>query len=95
MQTINPIVNRWRSEAAASPNEFWARAADALPWFRKWDDVFQWDFPAFRWFSGATTNIAYNCIDRHVERGWGGHAAIAIRQRARRAQRTHIFAAQA
>ena len=77
MQTINPIVNRWRSEAAASPNDFWARAADALPWFRKWDDVFQWDFPAFRWFSGATTNIAYNCIDRHVERGWGGHAAIA------------------
>ena len=77
MQTINPIVNRWRSEAAASPNDFWARAAEALPWFRKWDDVFQWDFPAFRWFSGATTNIAYNCIDRHVERGWGGHAAIA------------------
>ena len=77
MQTINPIVNRWRSEAIASPNDFWARAADALPWFRKWDDVFQWDFPAFRWFSGATTNIAYNCIDRHVERGWGGHAAIA------------------
>lgn len=77
MQTINPIVNRWRSESIASPNDFWARAADALPWFRKWDDVFQWDFPAFRWFSGATTNIAYNCIDRHVERGWGGHAAIA------------------
>ena len=77
MQTINPIVNRWRSEAIASPNDFWARAADDLPWFRKWDDVFQWDFPAFRWFSGATTNIAYNCIDLHVERGWGGHAAIA------------------
>ena len=28
------------------------------------------------WFQGARTNLAYNCIDRHVERGWGGHAAL-------------------
>lgn len=77
MQTVNPIVNRWRSEATTNPEAFWEKAAQDLPWFRKWDEVFHWDFPAFRWFSGAKTNLAYNCIDRHVERGWGGHAAIA------------------
>ena len=77
MQTVNPIANKWRNDAIADPNAFWERAAEALPWFRKWDEVFRWDFPEFRWFSGARTNIAYNAIDRHVERGWGGHAALA------------------
>ncbi|MDA0769390.1 MAG: acetate--CoA ligase [Chloroflexi bacterium] len=77
METVNPIARRWRAEATADPEGFWARAADQLPWFRKWDKVFQWDFPKFRWFLGAQTNLAYNCVDRHVENGRGGHAAIA------------------
>ena len=77
MQTVNPIANKWRKDATADPNAFWERAAADLPWFRKWDEVFRWDFPEFRWFSGARTNIAYNAIDRHIKRGWGGHAALA------------------
>ncbi len=56
--------------------QFWARAVEQLPWFRKWDHVFEWQPPTFRWFSGAQTNLAYNAIDRHVERGWGGHTAL-------------------
>ena len=77
MVTPNPIVRRWRSEATADPEGFWAEAADQLPWFRKWDQIFQWDFPSFKWFLGAQTNMAYNCVDRHVEAGRGGHSAIA------------------
>ncbi len=77
MVTPNPIVRRWRSEATADPEDFWAQAADQLPWFRKWDQIFQWDFPTFKWFLGAQTNMAYNCVDRHVEAGRGGHSAIA------------------
>ncbi len=77
MQTVNPIASRWRADATADPEGFWARAADALPWFRKWDSVFEWDYPTFRWFNGAKTNLAYNAIDHHVARGWGGHAALA------------------
>ncbi len=77
MQTVNPIANKWRKDATADPIAFWERAAADLPWFRKWDEVFRWDFPEFRWFSGARTNIAYNAIDRHIKRGWGGHAALA------------------
>jgi len=76
MQTVNPIASRWRREATADPVAFWERAAEGLPWFRKWDEVFDWQPPEFRWFSGAKTNLAYNCIDRHVNRGWGGHAAL-------------------
>ena len=76
MQTVNPIASRWSRDAATDPIAFWERAAENLPWFRKWDEVFDWQPPAFRWFSGAKTNLAYNCIDHHVNRGWGGHAAL-------------------
>jgi acetyl-CoA synthetase len=76
MQPINPIVQRWREDARENPEQFWARAAAELPWFRTWDRVFEWERPTFRWFVGAQTNLAYNCLDHHVARGWGGHTAL-------------------
>ena len=77
MDTVNPVAQRWYTEAVEDPEGFWARAADELPWFRKWDRVYELDYPTFRWFIGAKTNLAYNCVDRHVAQGRGGHAAIA------------------
>jgi acetyl-CoA synthetase len=73
---INPIVNRWCREAQEHPDAFWARAAGELHWFRTWDRVFTWEFPTFRWFIGGETNLAYNCLDDHIRRGWGGHTAL-------------------
>jgi acetyl-CoA synthetase len=76
MQPINPIVRRWRQDATDNPDQFWARAAEQLPWFRTWDQVFEWQRPTFRWFLGGRTNLAYNALDHHVKRGWGGHTAL-------------------
>ena len=76
MDLINPIVRQWTERAKADPEAFWADAAEQLPWFRKWDRVFEWNYPNFRWFLNAETNLAYNCLDHHVARGWGGHAAM-------------------
>jgi acetyl-CoA synthetase len=66
-----PAVERWLAEAAADPEAFWGRAAEALPWFRPWDRVFEPDPPSFRWFVGGRTNLAYNALDRHVAEGDG------------------------
>jgi acetyl-CoA synthetase len=76
MQPINPIVRRWRQDATENPDKFWARAAEQLPWFRTWDRVFEWQRPTFSWFLGGQTNMAYNALDHHVKRGWGGHTAL-------------------
>ena len=76
METINPIAAQWQREATEDPEGFWARAAEELPWFRKWDRVLELDYPTFRWFVGAQTNLAYSCLDHNVQRGWGGHAAL-------------------
>ena len=76
MDLINPIVRHWLDDAKEDPEAFWSRAADQLPWFRKWDRVFEWDFPNFRWYLGAQTNLAYNCLDYHVAAGRGSHTAL-------------------
>ena len=76
MAAINPTVQQWVEDARGAPEEFWARAADELPWFRKWDNVFERDDPSFRWFVGAQTNLAYNCLDHHVASGRGDNTAL-------------------
>ena len=76
MSLVNPIVQKWIAEGKEDPDAFWGRAADQLPWFRKWDRVLDWTPPTFKWFVGAQTNLAYNALDYHVKRGWGGHAAL-------------------
>jgi acetyl-CoA synthetase len=76
MNLITPVVNRWIQEAREEPERFWGRAASELPWFRTWDQVFEWEFPTFRWFLGGETNLAYNALDHHVHDGRGDHTAL-------------------
>ena len=76
LELINPMVATMRREGARDPEAFWGRAAEQLPWLRKWDRVFEHDFPTFRWFIGAETNLSYSCLDRHLERGRAGHTAL-------------------
>jgi acetyl-CoA synthetase len=54
--------------AAADPEAFWSGLAESeLHWFQKWNSTLDWTNPPFaKWFSGATTNVSYNCIDRHL-----------------------------
>ena len=53
------------------PEGFWADMANEhVHWFRKWDKVADWTFDGdvgIRWFDGAKVNVAYNCLDRHLE----------------------------
>lgn len=58
MEVVHPIVRRWQREAFEDPERFWDRAARALLWIRTWDRVFKWQYPDFRWFIGAQTNLA-------------------------------------
>jgi len=90
MSALNPTVEKWVRSAREAPDEFWATAANELPWFRKWDSVFEWDFPSFRWFPGAQTNLAYNCLDHHVANGRGDRTAlIYVNERGERRRYTY------
>jgi len=65
-------------ESIKDPSGFWSKQAERLHWYKKWDDVVDFDFvdANIKWFSGGKLNVSYNCLDRHVEAGFGDRTAI-------------------
>ena len=64
------------AEAEADPEAFWARLArERIDWIEDFHTTLEWDLPFAKWFVGGKLNLAYNCIDRHVERGLGHKVA--------------------
>lgn len=65
-------------ESIEDPAGFWSKQAQRLHWYKKWDDVVDFDFidANIKWFSGGKLNVSYNCLDRHVEAGFGDRSAI-------------------
>jgi acetyl-CoA synthetase len=55
-------------EASTNYEKFWEDRANELHWFKKWNKVIDDSKkPFYKWFTGAKTNIAYNCLDVHVK----------------------------
>ena len=59
-------------QSIENPEAFWGeQAKDFLTWSKPWDKVMDYSFDAsdlyIKWFQGGTLNVAYNCIDRHLE----------------------------
>ena len=63
-------------ESVEQPEKFWARAAEELYWFKKWDKVLEWKAPWAKWFVGGQINLSYNCLDRHVRTARKNKAAL-------------------
>jgi acetyl-CoA synthetase len=53
----------------ADPDAFWGeQAREHLHWFEPFHTVLDWSNPPFaRWFGGGTTNLSFNCLDRHLD----------------------------
>ena len=64
MESYNALAEAAKSD----PDTFWGDAARReLHWFEPFHTVLDWDNPPFaRWFEGGTTNLSYNCLDRHL-----------------------------
>ena len=59
------------------PEAFWARAAEAVHWYKRWDKILDTaNAPFYRWFSGATVNTCYNLLDAHVANGRAEQPAL-------------------
>jgi acetyl-CoA synthetase len=73
-------VQAFYHQAEEDYESFWEKAAlDAsgdVHWFHRWDQVFNWQYPTFQWYSGGTTNICYNCLDLKIEQGRGDKLAF-------------------
>ena len=69
-------VAAWRREARDDPEGFWGRAAEEVRWSKRWERVLDWQPPTFRWYTGGYSNLAYNCVDHHLEAGHGARVAL-------------------
>ena len=73
MSTVDDLYASWKKD----PEGFWAAAAEAVDWTRKWHTVLDDSRkPFYTWFSGGEVNTCFNALDRHVERGRGDQAAL-------------------
>ena len=67
----NAVLKDWdklNNFALKDYEGFWTKEAEELEWFGKWDKVLDDSKkPFYKWFTGGKTNIAYNCLDRHLK----------------------------
>lgn len=57
-------------QSVDDPEGFWAEQAQKfVTWYKPWDRVLDWDFHKgqIQWFEGGKLNVAYNCLDRHLD----------------------------
>ena len=61
-----------------SSENFWDEKAERLNWYKKWNKTKSSDFVKgeIEWFIGGEINASYNCLDRHIENGFGNEIAI-------------------
>lgn len=61
----------WYAKSVESPEDFWGEHGKRIDWFKPYTKVKNTSFTgdlAIKWFEDGTTNVSYNCIDRHLEK---------------------------
>ena len=66
------------NQSIKSPEKFWSDIANRLYWEKTWDKVREFEFKEgeIKWFLGGKLNACYNCIDRHIDNGYGNEIAL-------------------
>ncbi|HEY1333069.1 MAG TPA: acetate--CoA ligase [Myxococcaceae bacterium] len=55
------------AQAERDPEGYWgARGKEEIYWKTPFQKVLEWKPPFAKWYLGGTTNVAYNCLDRHL-----------------------------
>ena len=89
MSRYHEVYASWQKD----PEAFWADAAKDISWYRLWDKVFDPYMGEYgRWFARAECNTAYNCLDRHVERGRGGQKALIFDSAYSKSAKSYTYA---
>ena len=68
------------ASSASTPDAFWAEHGKRIDWIKPFTKVKNTSFApgkvSIKWFEDGTTNVAMNCIDRHLARRAGQVAII-------------------
>ena len=73
--------------------EFWeTEGRERVTWFEPFQELLEWELPHAKWYVGGKLNVAYNCVDRHVEAGLGDKVAYHWEGEPEGERRTLTFA---
>ena len=65
-----PTYHAWYAESVKDPETFWGRHGKRIDWIRPFSRVKATSFTpgnvSIEWFGDGTTNVAMNCVDRHL-----------------------------
>ena len=66
------------NESINNNEKFWSKVSNRIDWFENWDKVSDVDYSKakIKWFENGKLNVSYNCIDRHIENGYGDDIAL-------------------
>ena len=66
------------NESIDNTEKFWSEISKRIHWFKDWDNISNVDYSKakIKWFENGKLNVAYNCIDRHIESGHGDDVAL-------------------
>jgi acetyl-CoA synthetase len=74
-ETVDEVSLAARPEV--DPSFYWAERARELDWDKPFTTILDDSNPPFyKWFTDGTLNVSYNCLDRHVEAGYGDRVAF-------------------
>ncbi|MBL1406085.1 MAG: acetate--CoA ligase [Hyphomicrobiales bacterium] len=62
---------KWYKQSVNDPEKFWGKHGKRIDWFKPYTKVKNTSFDgkvSIKWFEDGTTNVAYNCIDRHLKK---------------------------
>ena len=80
------------ARSLSDPESFWAEAAEAIHWTKRWDRVLDdSNPPSYRWFTGGELNTCYNALDLHVETGRGDQPALIYDSPVTGSKRTYTY----
>ncbi|WP_455476233.1 acetate--CoA ligase [Bartonella sp. B17] len=64
------IYKQWYQESIHDPETFWAKHGQRIEWFKPYTKAKNTSFNgnvSIQWYEDGVTNVAYNCIDRHLK----------------------------
>ncbi len=67
----NDTYEKWYKQSVEKPEKFWGKHGKRIDWFKPYKTVKNTDFTgkvSIKWFEEGVTNVAYNCIDRHLKK---------------------------
>jgi acetyl-CoA synthetase len=67
----NGTYLKWYKDSVKDPDKFWGKHGKRIDWFKPYTKVKNTSFEgnvSIKWFEDGVTNVAYNCIDRHLKK---------------------------